>query len=69
MSLKHYQQWFLWEDQTRENMGDLYIIYPFGMKLRTINIWKHSSKQWMLCSNLNFNEKIIIIKVTPKTVL
>ena len=47
-------------------MGNLYMIYPFSTQLRTINIQRHSRKQWMLCVNLNLNHRTIMIKVTHK---
>ena len=66
MYLKHGQRWFSWEYQTGENMGNWYMIYPFITRLRTINIRKHSRKQWKLRIKWNLNQKRIIIKVTHK---
>ena len=57
MHLKHVQQRFSWEDQTRENMGIWYMISPFSMWLRTINIQKTLQEAVDVMHNMKFKSE------------
>ena len=42
------------------------MVYPFSTQLITINIQKHSRKQWLLRVKLYLNQKTIMINLTHK---